>query len=190
MAMPASLEPARTLMGRRTTYRKKYLPIIVEMARKRCTNKEIADALGINRDTFYDWLKKYTDLSDALADAKERPIREVEAAFYKRALGYTVQLRKIKIDPTDPKHEKILETAVDEKHIPASVPAGMFILANKLAGEYKIRQSIEHSGKVGIKTYVGWTPDEWDAIEVEGKEVLPGGNGQKQITGGDGEGAA
>jgi hypothetical protein len=33
MAMQTSLELPSAVMGRKTTYRKKYLPIIVEMAR-------------------------------------------------------------------------------------------------------------------------------------------------------------
>lgn len=178
-------------MGRRTTYRKKYLPIIVEMARNRHTDKEIYARLRISHDTFYAWLKKFPELAEALAAAKEKPIREVEAAFFKRALGYTTQVREIEIDPSDPQREKILSVKVKDIERPPSVPAGMFILANKLAGEYKNRQSHEISGQVGIKTYVGWTPDEWDAIDVEGKEVLPGGNGgQKQITSGNRGGAA
>jgi DNA-binding transcriptional ArsR family regulator len=177
-------------MANRTRYRKKYVPIILEMARKRCTDVEIARAIGVPKSTLSSWLKKYPELYAQLLEAKEAPIREVEGNFYRRANGYTIQVRRIKVDPSDPKHEKIQEITVVDKHFPPSVPAGMFILANKLGGEYKIRQSIEHSGNVGIKTYVGWTPDEWDAIDVEGKEVLPGGDGtgQKQITGGNGEG--
>jgi len=179
-------------MGRRTTYRKKYLPIIVEMARNHHTDKEIYARLRISHDTFYTWLKKFPELAEALEAAKEKPIREVEAAFFKRALGYTTQVREIEIDPRDPQREKILSVKVKDVERPPSVPAGMFILANKLASEYKVRQSIEYSGKVGIKHYIAVSPDQWDeAIDVEGKEILPGGNGgQKQITGGSGEGAA
>jgi hypothetical protein len=176
----------------KTAYRKKYFALIVAMARKGNTNSEIAQALKIHRDTLYDWFKKFEGLREAADVAREGRIREVEAAFFKRALGYTTQIREVAIDPTDPKREKILSVKVRDVERPPSVSAGMFILANKLSGEYKNRQEIEHSGRIGMKLFVGWTPDEWDAIDAEAHEVLPGGNGNgdgepKQITGGNGK---
>ena len=188
--MNASLE---TPMARsKTAYRKRYFALIVAMSRKGNTNAEIAQALGIHRDTLYSWYKKYEGLREAADVAREGRVREVEAAFFKRALGYTTQVREVEIDPSDPTREKILSVKVKDVERPPSVTAGMFILTNKLAGEYKARQSIEHSGSVGIKTYVGFSPDEWDAIDVEAKEVLPDGkgDGQKKLEGGNGKGAA
>jgi len=163
--------------GRKTKFRRKYVPIILEMARKGCTDSEIARAINIGKSTFSDWLKRYPDLAEQLAEAREVPIREVEGNFYKRANGFMVQVRKIKIDPTDPKHEKIQEITVEDKYFPPSVPAGLIILTNRFPNEYKVRQTHEITGQVGIKAYIGVSPDEWDAIDVEGKKALPGGNG-------------
>ncbi len=173
-------------------YRKKYFAIIVAMAGKGNTNAEIAQALRIHRDTVYEWFKKYEGLREAVELAREGRVREVEAAFFKRAIGYTTQIREVEIDPSDPRREKILSVKVKDVERPPSVAAGMFILTNKLASEYKNRQSVEHSGRLGLKMFVGWTPDEWDAIDAEAHEVLPGGNGNgdgepKQITGGNGK---
>ncbi len=165
-----------------SAYRKKYFAIIVAMARKGNTKAEIAQALRIHRDTLYEWFKKRPDLQEAYDIASEGRVREVEAAFFKRAVGYTTQIREVEIDPSDPKREKILSVKVKDVERPPSVTAGMFILTNKLGSEYKNRQSVEHSGRIGLKMFVGWTPDEWDAVDAEAHEVLPGGNGN-----GDGE---
>lgn len=185
-------------MGRKTSYRKKYLPIILEMARKRNTDREIASALGVPKSTFSDWLQKYPDLSDRLLEAREAPIREVEANFFKRANGFTIQQREIEVDPKD--RTTVTSIKVKDRYFPPNVTAATLILTNKLPSEYKNRQSHEISGRVGVKHYIGWSPDSWDRQfpEWPARKQLPGekggGGGQAQpaleIVDGGGKGAA
>jgi hypothetical protein len=166
----------------RTLYRKKYLPIIVSMADEKKADVEIARSLGIGRSTLRDWYKAHPELATAVEDAREIVVRtDVEAALYKRAHGFTAQERIIEVDPKNPSDPtKFLSVKVKERYFPPSVTAINIILTNKLPTEYKNRQSIEHSGKLGIKTYIGFTPDDWD-------EQFPDGQPMRNVTGAVGQ---
>lgn len=58
-------------------------------ARDGLTNEQIAQNIGINPDTLYNWIKRFPEISDALKKGKEVVDRQVENALLKRALGYT-----------------------------------------------------------------------------------------------------
>lgn len=57
-------------------------------ARDGLTDEQIAENMGICRDTLIEWKKKYSDISDTLKKGKEVIDRQVENALLKRALGY------------------------------------------------------------------------------------------------------
>lgn len=63
-------------------------------ARDGLTDEQIAQNIGINRDTLYTWKKKYADISDALKRGKEVVDLQVENALLKRALGYEYSEKK------------------------------------------------------------------------------------------------
>lgn len=52
------------------------------------TNEQIANNIGINVKTLYDWKNKESDICNALKKGKEVVDIEVENALLKRALGY------------------------------------------------------------------------------------------------------
>ena len=57
-------------------------------ARDGLTDEQIFTKMGIARDTFYAWSKKFTDFSDAIKKGRAPVDVEVENALLKRALGY------------------------------------------------------------------------------------------------------
>lgn len=62
--------------------------ILVEgWARDGLTDEQIANNLGISKDTFYQYKKKYPDFSDSLKKGKEYIDYEVENALLKSALS-------------------------------------------------------------------------------------------------------
>lgn len=61
---------------------------IEQWAREGLTDEQISRKMGINRATYYDWLKKYPDISDAVKNGKAPVDIQVENALLKRALGY------------------------------------------------------------------------------------------------------
>jgi len=76
-------------MGRKTKYKPKTFPRLVgEFARDGYSDKEIWKKLGIGKDSFYLYLKKYPEFSEALYRNRVLVNAEVEEAYLKRALGY------------------------------------------------------------------------------------------------------
>ena len=57
-------------------------------ARDGLTDTQIAHNMGISLSTFYEWKKKYPEMSDSLKKGKEVVDILVENALLKRALGY------------------------------------------------------------------------------------------------------
>lgn len=58
-------------------------------ARDGLTDEQIAHNLGITTSTYYEWKKKYSEISEALKRGKEVVDVQVENALLKRALGYS-----------------------------------------------------------------------------------------------------
>jgi hypothetical protein len=72
---------------------------IVGMARKAAeagfTNDEIAQLFGVNTCTILDWCKRFPAFREALRLGKQGPDDRVEAALFKRAVGFHYDSEKI-----------------------------------------------------------------------------------------------
>lgn len=64
------------------------LILLESWARDGLTNEQIANNIGINAKTLYEWKNKESKISDTLKKGKEVVDYEVENALLKRALGY------------------------------------------------------------------------------------------------------
>lgn len=73
---------------------KEGLALIEGWARDGLTDEQIANNMGIKRQTLYDWKKHYPDISDTLKKGKEVVDYQVENALLRRALGYTFTEKK------------------------------------------------------------------------------------------------
>lgn len=65
---------------------KEKLILVEGWARDGLTNEQIAENLGINQDTFYNYKKKYPEFSETLKKGKEIIDYQVENALLKSAL--------------------------------------------------------------------------------------------------------
>lgn len=63
------------------------LVLIGGWARDGLSKEQIAENMGICRDTLYEWEKKFADISDALKKGREVADRNVENALYQNALN-------------------------------------------------------------------------------------------------------
>jgi transposase-like protein len=59
------------------------------------TDKQICEKIGITTSTFHDWIKKFTQFSEALKKGKEFSDFEVENALFKNATGYFQKVTKV-----------------------------------------------------------------------------------------------
>jgi len=118
-------------------------------ARDGLIDEEIADKMGINPSTLYVWKNKYTEIAEALTKGKEVVDIRVENALLKRALGFTYEETKI-VQEKDAygkdkkRQEKTTKTVVPD------VGAQIFWLKNRKRNEWRDKQDIEHSGKLGV----------------------------------------
>lgn len=88
-------------------------------ARDGLTNNQIAEKIGISKQTFYDWLKKYPDLSDSLKENKDVVDRKVENALLKNALNGNVTaqifwLKNRKPNEWREKRDDVQQTVIEE----------------------------------------------------------------------------
>lgn len=102
------------------------------------TDQEIAEKIGINRDTLYTWIKKYPDISDSLKIGKEDADLAVENALFKSACGYDYEevTEELKWDHKSQSY-KMMVTKRQKKHMPASQTAQIFWLKNRRAEAWR-----------------------------------------------------
>lgn len=120
-------------------------------ARDGLTDEQIAENMGIKRQTLYEWKKKYTDISDTLKKGKEVVDRQVENALLKRALGY--QYKEIT------KEGGVITKEVT-KEVHPDTTAQIFWLKNRKPAEWRDKQDIEHMGSVDIRQQFAKLSDE------------------------------
>lgn len=130
-----------------------HLDKITAWAEAGASKKEIAEKLHITYSTFRKYLddgekgdERYAALSAALARACVIADSNVEAANYKLATGYTVELQKtFKVRVVDydkdtgrkiREHEELV-TGIDQVYVPPNVQAQIFYLTNRMPDKWK-----------------------------------------------------
>lgn len=124
-------------------------------ARDGLSNEQIAHNIGINKDTLYEWQKRFSDFSDALKKGKEVVDREVENAMLKRALGY--EYDEVTQEPVTDKDTGITEMRVTKrvtKQIVPDVTAQIFWLKNRKPDEFRDKRDVELSGHVDLGSII------------------------------------
>lgn len=114
-------------------------------ARDGLINKQIAHNIGIAEGTLYNWINKYSEISESLKKGKEVIDREVENALLKRALGYEYEEVQTTIEDTDGKQrKKIIKT---KRHIPSDTTAIAIWLNNRKPDDWKRNRGKEDLDK-------------------------------------------
>lgn len=119
------------------------LTLLEGWARDGLTDEQIAEKVGINRATLYDWKKKYSDISDALKKGKEIVDIQVENALLKRALGYEYDEQRI--EKSDKDGTKIIQTV---KHVPGDVTAQIYWLKNRRPDKWRDKPVVDADREV------------------------------------------
>lgn len=107
-------------------------------ARDGLTDEQIAQNMGIRRETLYAWKKKHPNISNTLKKGKEVIDRQVENALLKRALGY-------KYTEVKTKEEKgtVTEVTTTIKEVVPDVTAQIFWLKNRKPDQWKDKREEE-----------------------------------------------
>lgn len=95
-------------------------------ARDGLTDEQLAEKMGINPATLYDWKNKHPEISEALKKGKEIVDIQVENALLKRALGYEYMEERVEISEKDGR--KVIQTV---KQVIPDTAAQIFWLKNR-----------------------------------------------------------
>jgi len=132
-------------------YSEELIEKICRHLKQGATITSTCQAIGISRETFYDWMKKKPDVSDTIKKAMAIPDKKVENALFKSAtMGHRYKEKEFKAVAVGEKIKMIpLKTVT--KIIPPNVTAQIFYLKNRQPDEWSDKQDIEHSGDLNIK---------------------------------------
>ncbi len=118
-----------------------------------CTDKELADRIGITRSTLAKWRKENSDISDAVSRGRAdvRACADVEKSLLQRALGGTVKIRKamklrhVKYDDNGRRvsEEEEIVMVEEEQYVPADVGAIRFYLTNRAPERWQNKVEME-----------------------------------------------
>ena len=144
-------------------------------------DRELAEAMGISRQTLNAWKKKYPALAGVIKCGKEVADRKVENALFEKCTGKTVLLKKpIKIKRVEYDEntgKKIRETeeivtAETEEYVPADTKAIQFWLINRKPEDWKQRVEINTSNEDSTGGVIEITREESERIlDGEYKEI-------------------
>lgn len=124
-------------------------------ARDGLIDEQIAENIGINPATLYDWKKRYPEISEALKKGKEVVDIQVENALLKRALGYSYEEKKVEVSEEGTKVTKTIKEVVPD------TTAQIFWLKNRRPDHWRDKQDVEHSGHIDTNNpYTGLTTEE------------------------------
>lgn len=111
-------------------------------ARDGLTEEQIANNIGISRQSLWEWKKKEVDILNALKKGKEVVDIEVENALLKRALGYTITLKEQKVDK-----DGCVHTLEKDVHVPGDTTAQIFWLKNRRKQQWRDKVEVETNGE-------------------------------------------
>jgi hypothetical protein len=105
-------------------------------ARDGLTDEQIAQNIGINRCTLYDWMKRFSNISNAIKKGKEPVDTQVENALLRRALGYDYEETITEVEDLGGGKTKKHVRRVT-KHMPPDTTAQIFWLKNRKAKQWR-----------------------------------------------------
>lgn len=132
------------------------LTLLKGFARNGYTDEDIAQKMGINVGTLYEWKKRFSEIDEALKKGKDIIDDEIEETLIKSAMGYSYdevikELRKN--DETD--EVELVVTRVVRKHQPPNVTALIFWLKNRRRDTWRDKISKEDLQSENILLSVG-----------------------------------
>lgn len=89
----------RSLLGKLGTniYRPEYAIVALRFTMLGATVQELADCIGVDRTTLYNWRNKYPEFARALDGGRALADANVASRLYQRAMGYTHESEEIKV---------------------------------------------------------------------------------------------
>ena len=136
---------SKTNAGRPTKYNPKYhLPWVRGLARRGLTVDEIAEEMGVHRDTIYEWAKVHEEFSDALNEGRSLADSFVEDSLFRRAIGGTYTEKRMGKRP-DKKGDVKNFAEVIEREMPPDTTACIFWLKNRRPDLWRDKPEVDET---------------------------------------------
>lgn len=135
-------------------------PLLAEgMAREGLIDKDIAAKLGISVETFYQYVKKYPEFSEAIKRGKAPVDVRAENSLLKRVEGYEFEETHVEYEAVK-KGEKASAKKVKKitKQMAPDVAACIFWLKNRKPKKWRDKQNVELSGEDGEPVKIEYVP--------------------------------
>ena len=152
-------------MARPSLYETKWkdkLIVIQGWARDGLTDEQIADNMGVNKSTIYDWKKKYPEFTNALKESKDVADRHVECELYNKATGFTkivkkpMKVKNIEYDDGRKISEKEEIIYVEEElYYPPDTTAQIFWLKNRKPNEWRDKKDVGVTFDKNLEDFFG-----------------------------------
>lgn len=118
--------------GRPSGYDAKvHVPWGRSLAKRGCTDAEIAEAFGIGASTLYGWKGAHPEFREALKESKGSADEAVVESLYNRACGRCKRTTKKKREVLDSDGRKVTLTEVVEETLPPDTTAMIYWLKNR-----------------------------------------------------------
>ena len=132
-------------------------------AREGLTDEEIArDRMHISPSTFYDWMRRFSEISEAIKKGREPVNVILEDTAIERATEWkTVKeiTRELKFDRATGRTELVVTKEV-EKKVPRDSTVLLFLIKNLMKDEYGDKQQLEISGQLDTNPFAGLTEEQ------------------------------
>jgi hypothetical protein len=119
------------------------------------TLADLAQLFDVARSTIQDWQAAHPAFAVAIKLGREDATDKVEASLFERATGYRHASEKIVVVSGGEGMGSSVERVPIEVQYPPDTAAARLWLTNLRAGNWKDRQSVEHSGTLTLEQMVG-----------------------------------
>ncbi len=114
------------------------------------TKEQIASNIGISTKTLYEWIKKYSNICEALKKSREVADYQTVNSLFQNANGFeyfeevAIKIKETGFDDNGRKweKEKVEKVKVKKVKLPETM-AQMYWLNNKLKNDWKQRQEVD-----------------------------------------------
>ncbi len=132
------------------------------------TNEEIAELIGVDRNTFARWVVEHATLAKALHKARMDDTLSVVKALHRAARGYKHRETKLNVVAGE-----LIKTDISKTY-PPNVQAATLILANRASKHWKDAKTVEHSGTINLAALVEgmYAQPAADPKVIEGEAIV------------------
>jgi hypothetical protein len=131
-------------MGRPSSFRPEFEAAARKLCQMGATDKDLAEAFGVDERTINNWKKDHADFFQSLKDAKAEADERVERSLFRRALGYSHPAVRILTVPQGENQGSVVESVPYVERYPPDTTAAIFWLKNRKPAEWRDKSEVEH----------------------------------------------